>query len=63
MNITDRNIMLTPSIAWYARTAIRSGERKTTAISAVTGRITQRMSKKTGRTRRGATADAEYRIL
>jgi len=63
MNITDRNTMLTPNIAWYARTAIRSGDRKTTAISAATGRITPLMSKKTGRTRSGATADAEYRIL
>jgi hypothetical protein len=61
--ITSENTMPTPSIAWYARTAIRSGECKTAAISAVTGRIIQLMSRKTGRTRSGATADAEYRIL
>ena len=63
MNITGRNTILTPNIAWCARIAIRSGESKMTVISAITGRITQRMSKKTGWPKSGATADAEYRIL
>jgi len=63
MSITAKSTMATPSIAWYAGTAIRSGERKTAAISDATGSNTEPMSKKTGPTRSGATADAECRIL
>jgi hypothetical protein len=63
MSIIAESTMPTPSIAWYAGTAIRSGEHKTAGISAATGSNTRPMSKKTGRTRSGATTDVERRIL